>query len=160
MSLQDELGLPSPIKSRPHEAMMNVVLTAQLLAKEGARILRPLSMTDSQFNVLMLLQYQSERGEMNQTELGRMLLVNRSNVTGLVDRMEEAGWVQRSADANDRRVNRVRLTGKGKELLHRAEQAYRQQVESVMGALAKDEQNRLCEMLERIRRRLPIQNKT
>ena len=90
MSLQDELGLENSIKNRAHEALLNVVLTGTLLVKEGDRVLRPFGLTDAQFNVLMLLKYQSDHGEMNQTSLGNMLLVNRSNVTGLIDRLEQA----------------------------------------------------------------------
>ena len=85
MSLQKELGLPNPLEAPGHEAVLNIVLTGELLAKEGDRLLRPFGLTDSQFNVLMLLKYQVKGGGINQTRLGQMLLVNRSNVTGLVD---------------------------------------------------------------------------
>ena len=90
MSLQNELGFINPIETRAHEALMNVVLTSALLVKQGHRLMRPFGLTDAQFNVLMLLKYQSDNGELNQTDLGNMLVVNRSNVTGLVDRLEQA----------------------------------------------------------------------
>jgi DNA-binding MarR family transcriptional regulator len=154
MALQDELGLLNPFENRAHEALLNVVLTGTLLAKEGDRILRPLGLTDAQFNVLMLLKYQSDRGEMNQTSLGNMLLVNRSNVTGLIDRLEQAGWVERVADATDRRVNRVRLTADGKRILDHAEEAYTTSVNEIMSALSTGEHDRLCTVLERLRRQL------
>jgi DNA-binding MarR family transcriptional regulator len=154
MSLKQELGLPNPIGNYAHEAVLSIFLTGMLLAKEGDRILRPFGLTDSQFNVLMLLNYQSDNGEINQTNLGQMLLVNRSNVTGLVDRMEEAGWVERTADAEDRRINRVRLTAAGREVLSRAETAYFARIEEVMGVLPTDAHARLCFMLERVRDRL------
>ena len=154
MSLQDELGLPNPFDNRAHEALLNVVLTGTLLAKEGDRILRPFGLTDAQFNVLMLLKYQSDGGEMNQTILGNMLLVNRSNVTGLIDRLEQAGWVKRTADASDRRVNRVQLTRSGQRVLERAEKAYTARVKETMAMLSSNEHGHLCTMLESVRKRL------
>lgn len=151
MSLQHELGLPNPIEHPGHEAIMNIVLTGQLLAKEGDRLLRPFGLTDSQFNILMLLKYQVEGGEINQTQLGQMLLVNRSNVTGLIDRMEQAGWVERVDEAGDRRVKRIMMTAAGRKLAERAEKIYFKRIEEVMGSLSHSENRALCELLERLR---------
>lgn len=152
MALQDEMRFIHPIKGRAHEAVLNLIYTGKQLDKEAYRILRPLGLTDSQFNVLMLLKYQTEKGVSDQTALGRMLLVNRSNITGLIDRMEQAGWVARLADADDRRVNRVRLTKEGEHLLEQAEAVYNQRIEEIMSGLGEDELKRVCRLLERVRK--------
>ena len=155
MSLQRELDLPNPIQTRAHEAALNVVFTASMFAREAYLLLRPYGLTDSQFNVLHLLRYQSgPDGTLNQTRLGSMLLVNRSNVTGLIDRMEQAGWVERMDDPGDRRVKLVRLTAAGRRLLDRADKAYEVRVAEVIGALSGSEQAELCRLLERVRRPL------
>jgi len=154
MSLQKELGFQRPIENPLHAAVLSVVLTGSLLVKEGHRIMRPFGITDAQFNVLMLLKYQSDDGELNQTALGRMLLVNRSNITGLTDRLEQAGLVRRVMDTTDRRVNRVRLTPKGRSVLDRAEQAYFARVQEIMGTLSEKENMQLITFLERIRKAL------
>ncbi|RJP30169.1 MAG: MarR family transcriptional regulator [Candidatus Omnitrophota bacterium] len=154
MSLAKELGFRHPIGQTAQEAVLNIVLTGALLSKEGDRLFRPMGLTDAQFNVLMLLKYQSENGEMNQTALGSMLLVNRSNVTGLIDRMEQAGWVKRTAQTDDRRVNLVRITAAGLEILEQAENVYFQRLEEVMSDLNDKERYQLCNALERIRAKL------
>ncbi len=154
MSLKEELGLRHDFDSRGHEALLNVALTGTLLEKEGDRILRPLGLTDAQFNVLMLLKYQSNGSEMNQTTLGNMLLVNRSNVTGLVDRLEQLGWVRRTPEPSDRRVKLVSLTESGREILERAESEYNTRVHEVMSALTDDEHGLISSLLERLRKRL------
>jgi len=156
MALRDELGYPNPIEQPAHEALMSLVLTGTLLAKEGDSILRPIGLTVSQFNLLMTLAYQSEEGHLSQTRLGKMLLVNRANVTGVVDRMEKAGWVSRGSDASDRRVNQVRITAEGRRLLKRAEKAYMLRVEKVMAALGEEERTRFCTSLERLREELSL----
>ena len=154
MSIQEELGFTNPITHSGHETILNIVLTGSMLAKESDRLLRPLGLTDAQFNILMLLRFQAKGGAINQTCIGGMLLVNRSNVTGLVDRIEKAGWVERVPDPKDRRVNMVRLTTDGKRLVDRAEKAYFKRVEELMGSISKKERQQLCLILERLRNRL------
>jgi len=90
MGLQKELGLTNPFMHKGHETVLNIVLTGTLLAKEGNRILQPFGLTDAQFNVLMLLKYQASGGRINQTNLGNMMLVNRSNITGLIDQLDNS----------------------------------------------------------------------
>ena len=58
MGLAKELGLPNPIDLENHETVMSVMVTAALFSKEGDRLLKRFGLTDSQFNVLMLLKYQ------------------------------------------------------------------------------------------------------
>lgn len=154
MTLQDELGLIKAIENPAHETVISIVLTGGRLTKEGDRLLRPFKLTDSQFNVLMLLKHQSGPDGMSQTKLGKMLLVNRSNVTGLIDRMEQAGWVERVDEADDRRVKRVRLTNSGRKLLEKAEKAYFKRVEEVMGPLEPGQIQALTRLLAEIRSRL------
>lgn len=154
MSLKEELRFTHPINGHSHEAILNILYTGKLIEKEAYRILRPLGLTDSQFNVMMLLKYQTDGGESDQTRLGDMLLVNRSNMTGLVDRMEQAGWVERFADATDRRVNRVRLTKAGNELLEQAEVLYNENIDKIMQHVSDDESKRVCRLLERVRKGL------
>ena len=154
MGLREELGLPNPIEHAAHEAVLNVVMTGEMLAKEATRVLRPLGLTDTQLNVLMLLKYQSADGSLSQTRLGRMMVVNRSNITGLVDRMEEAGWVSRRVSRHDRRVRDVGLTPAGRRLLKRAEDAYLGRIEEVMSGLSDNACEALCRMLERVREQL------
>jgi len=154
MSLKDELGLLKPVANRAHETVLNIVFTATIMGKEANRILCPLGLTDAQFNVLMLLGYQAAGGGINQTSLGRMLLVNRSNITGLVDRMEKAGLVARVPDPEDRRVNQVVMTEAGGQVLARAQKAYFDRIEELMSTLSAEEWKLLVGMLERVRVRL------
>ena len=157
MDLQQELGLPNPIQNPQHETLMGIVLTGAILTKEGDRLLSAFGLTDSQFNVLMLLRYQTEDGQLNQTQLGRMLLVNRSNVTGLVDRMEKAGWVQRVAKSGDRRVKQIKLTPPGRRLVERAEKSYFQRIDEVFGVIGPEEQVETRRLLARIRQVIHVE---
>ncbi|MGI6456435.1 MAG: MarR family winged helix-turn-helix transcriptional regulator [bacterium] len=151
MAFKNDLSFTSKVDNPAYELAMNIRLTGTILSKEGDRILRPIGLTDSQFNVLMVLKYQTQDGVMNQTVLGNILQVNRSNITGLVDRMEQAGWVKRSADRKDRRVNHVRITRKGHTILSKAEKVYFEYFESIFGKIAKKDQQQAARFMERFR---------
>lgn len=151
MGLKEELGFPNAIATKAHETLLNVFVTANLLVKEADRVLQPFGITEAQFDILMLLEHQTPDGSADQSTLGRMLVVNRSNVTGLIDRMERDGLVKRAGDPDDRRVKRVRMTPEGLRVLHKAEQAYVARTQEVVSALSTGEQGSLCRMLDIVR---------
>src|SRR5690606_33107009 len=124
--------LPNPIQDPVHEVTLALVLTAQALQKEVARLLRPFDLTDAQFNVLMLLSFQAPDGWLSQATLGDMLLVSRPNVTGLIDRLEQRGLVERNDDPDDRRVKRIRMTTQGKKLSQKAGEIYFKRLHEIM----------------------------
>jgi DNA-binding MarR family transcriptional regulator len=100
-----------------------VMATADAFLRESQRLFRPHGLTAAQYNVLNVLA--PRREGISQRELSDLLVVDRSNVTGLVDRMEKAGWVRRADDPADRRVYRVTLTAAGRSLWARVEPRYR-----------------------------------
>ena len=151
MSLYEEIGFYRPFIHKGHETLLNIVVTSTLLVKEAQQILRPTGLTDAQFNILLMLNGQTENGRLNQTELGKMLLVNRSNVTGLIDRMEKNGLVKRFPDLVDRRVNLIQITGKGDDVLKNAQKLYYKRIEELTSVLSEDEDNNLRKILDKIR---------
>jgi DNA-binding MarR family transcriptional regulator len=68
------------------------------------------------------------------TELAAFLQLDKSSVTGLVDRAEERGLVQRVASVHDRRSVQVTITAAGQELFDRA----RADFEAALAALVAD----------------------
>ncbi|MFC1485767.1 MarR family winged helix-turn-helix transcriptional regulator [Candidatus Latescibacterota bacterium] len=154
MSLQQELGLPAPFSRKAHEAMLSIIVTGTLLSKEGERILRPFGLTNAQFNILMLLKYQSKDGKISQTGLSHMLLVRRPNVTGLIDRMEKLGLIRRVADPVDRRVNYIEMTKKGAKIVEKLHSIYYRRLDEVMSVLPEHAYDNLCGYLESIRKNM------
>lgn len=156
MSLENELGLIKPVASLGHSALLNVYYTASCLRKKAGEFFHPFGITDVQFNLMMLLQHQSGRREgLSQARLSEMMLVNRANITSLIDRMEKAELVVRTAVPDDRRYNIVKLTAHGKKLLAKVEPLYAEEVKRVISALKGPEQKKLNQMLEKIRGALP-----
>ncbi|MBE0536239.1 MAG: MarR family transcriptional regulator [Phycisphaerae bacterium] len=152
MSLNNELGLSHPIATTGHEALLNIYFTAVCIRKQAGDFLRPYGLTDVQINVLMLLSHQADNGEgLTQSRLSEMMLVNRANVTGLINRLERDGLVTRTTDPADRRSNVIRLTRRGQKLLEKVEPDYGKEVARIMDALTPTEQRRLIGLLERVR---------
>ena len=160
MSLEFELCLKKPFTLLAHEALLNIYYSASCLKKKAGEFFRPFGLTDVQFNLMMLLKYQSDKHEgLSQAQLSSMMLVNRANITSLIDRMEKVDLVIRTPAPSDRRSNIVKLTGRGKELLARIEPLYTQEVKRIMAALKIKEQKRVIEMLEKIRGNISEQTK-
>ena len=87
------------------------------------------------FHLLAMLD---RHGEMTMTRIAELLDVSLSNATGLVDRIEERGLVERIRVADDRRVVQVRLTEDGFRLLREVELFKDDMLQRVLGRL--DEQ--------------------
>ncbi len=105
-----------------YELTKAVMATADAFLRESTRLFRPLGLTGAQYNVLNVLAPTPEG--ISQRELGDLLVVDRSNVTGLLDRLEKAGWVRRTDHPDDRRVYRVSLTPEGRALWAKARPLY------------------------------------
>lgn len=83
-----------------------------------------------------------------------MLLIHRSNITGIIDRMEKAGLVRRIADPEDRRIHYVEMTDMGKETLEDAHKVYHQRLDEIMFALSESDNRKIIALLEVIRTQL------
>ena len=53
------------------------------------------------------------------SELAELATIDRTTLTRTVDRMQDAGWVERLADEEDMRVTRLALTATGKRMFER-----------------------------------------
>ena len=157
MGLKEELGLKTDFTSPAHEALLNIYYTASIMKKRADDFFGQFGLTDVQFNLINLLYYESgKEGGLSQAQISDMMLVNRANITSLVDRMEKAELVTRTAHANDRRYNIIKLTSKGKHLYTKVEPHYLEQVKKAMASLDAAELKRLAGMLEKVRRTLQV----
>ena len=117
-----------------HELTAAVMATADVFLRESQRLFRPNGLTAAQYNVLNILAATPDG--ISQRELGDRLVVDRSNVTGLLDRLEKIGWVRRTDDPADRRVYRVVLTPAGRALWGKIAPLYREVVAQITHGLS------------------------
>jgi MarR family 2-MHQ and catechol resistance regulon transcriptional repressor len=138
---------PEPTTPSPrYQALLQVLRTADSLWNVSRVFFVRWELSPSQFNVLNLLSGQAEG--LSQIELGRLLIMHRSNVTGLVDRLEQRGLVVRKDAAGDRRAYRVVLTSDGRKLMQRVLPEYYRVAEKVWGGFAVTRARRLAADLQ------------
>ena len=80
---------------------------------DTSKMSRQYGITGSQSMVLRSLLH---NGPLSSADLSRKLYVTPSNITGVIDRLEKKGLVERIRKAGDRRVSLITLTGSGGEL--------------------------------------------
>lgn len=137
------------MKTDPGYALINQVLaTSSVMVKESHRIFRPHGLTDAQFNVLNVLG--PNPAGLSQRELSDVLIVDRSNITNMLDRMEHNGWVKRSDHPADRRVYIVTLTPEGRRLWQKVRPEYLAAVAAVTEAFTEADMRRTHEFLHRL----------
>lgn len=133
-----------------YELTIAVLATADAFLRGSQRLFRPLGLTGAQYNVLNILADAPDG--LSQRELSDRLVVDRSNVTGLLDRMEKAGWVRRDDHPGDRRVYRVTLTPTGRKLRAQAHEAYLEAAAQVTRGLPAKRQQEMMAALRELER--------
>jgi DNA-binding MarR family transcriptional regulator len=83
-------------------------------------------------------------------ELATLLDLDKSSVTGLVDRAEKRGLVRRSPSDEDRRTVRVVLTSAGRELVTIVGDRFRADIEEATATLSPADRARLSALATRI----------
>jgi len=91
-----------------------------------------------------------ERDSQSGAELGERLLLDSATMTGLLDRLEHAGLIERQSHATDRRVNRVLVTARGRELQGRLDHEMDQLNQDFLGQFPPQEAKLLRELLTSI----------
>ncbi|HTY14071.1 MAG TPA: MarR family transcriptional regulator, partial [Candidatus Omnitrophota bacterium] len=98
----------------------------------------------------MLLNVICRRECPKMKELSDELRVTMGNITSMVDRLIEHGYVCRKSDPGDRRVVRVCLTQKAQELLKKLKEKRRKHMELLLRKISDDDRSRLIKIMEKM----------
>jgi len=115
-------------------------------AGTGRLVKSGVSMTH--MHVLWLLEH---HGEMPMSRMAEFLDVSDSNATGIIDRMEERGLVERVRVPDDRRVVLLRIAPGGKRALDETEAVKQDRLQSILGHLDADQLGRVALAFDDIR---------
>jgi DNA-binding MarR family transcriptional regulator len=127
-------GQPPATPGPRYQALIELLRAAENLWNASRVFFARWDLSPSQFNVLNLLQ--DHPAGLAQIELSRRLIMHRSNVTGLVDRLEARHLVRRTDNPDDRRAFSVIVTPAGRKLLHEIEPHYYRAAETVWGSIS------------------------
>ena len=129
------------------EAIYSLALLYSVIHNEISFYLNQFQLTLGKFNILMAVEVHGKGIGIRQVEISNHLIVTPSNMTKLVDKLENEGLVSRSALEGDRRVNLIRITPKGKKLLDSLWEGYDSLLKKMMGTLTKEQQKQLSSLL-------------
>jgi DNA-binding MarR family transcriptional regulator len=99
----------------PMEAVISIVRAQQIVVGRLNAVLRDFDLTYSRYETLMLLYY-SREGALPLGKMGVRLQVHLTNVTKLVDALEERRLAERSPHPEDRRTTLATITPHGREV--------------------------------------------
>jgi DNA-binding MarR family transcriptional regulator len=97
-----------------------VLRLARHLEARRDRELATFGLTLADFDVLATLRRRAGSAGLNPREVQRAVMVTSGGLTKRLDRLEQAGWIERRPDPDDRRGVRVRLTPAGRATIDRA----------------------------------------
>ncbi len=87
---------------------------AQQVTRRARELLAPFAVTPVQYAVLKVL---SGADALGGTEIGKRMVLDSASVTGVLDRLESLGLVERRQNPNDRRALLVAATGAARKIL-------------------------------------------
>jgi len=122
------------------EIAFTIMDVARMLRTYADQRARQFGISRAQWGVLVRL----DRSEgLKQSELAEILDLQPISLTRLLDRLAENGLIERRADPNDRRANRLYLTPAARPLLEQLSKLGRHMMQNVLAGLEDEANERL-----------------
>ena len=136
------------LEPEPLEVVGRVIVLAQHLERSVNEALAVHGLTLGQFDILATLRRQSD-GRLTPTQLLRSVMLSSGGMTNRLDRLEEAGWIRREADPEDRRGVVVALTAAGRRLIDAATETRVAEAKRSLPPLTVEEAGELKQLLRK-----------
>ncbi len=146
-----ELKQSKPPATPQHAAQLSIIRTGTMLQDAFERALKPHDITATQFNVLRILRGAGSDG-LCRNEIGERMISRMPDMTRLLDRLEDAGYIKRERSDEDRRQVRTRLTEEGHRLLERTDADVESEQKRPFAGMDETELGTLIELLAKVRR--------
>lgn len=144
-----QFGIVIPKKNIGEAALYGTACIYILMEKILVDFLRPFRISTAKFNALLIIKHIGGSEGLSQRQIGKRLIVTASNMTRLLDRLEKDGYIERLGQKDDRRINRVRITRKGTDLLDTVWPGYYETVQRITGLLNKEELSQITHVVEK-----------
>lgn len=133
-----------------HKALLSLLKVAAQISTLAEPFFGRYKTTDSEFNILMTLHKPGGEAGLSQKELSEQLILKKSNLVSLIDKLEERKLVERRKTSEDRRLNKICLTTKGREFLASIWQEYFAEVDRIMDNLSNTEKEKLVGSINKL----------
>ena len=129
------------------KTLIVLLRTAQSVHKRESKTIKDGGLTVSQFAVLEILYH---KGTLRVCEIIEKALSTGGNMTVVIDNLIKDGLVFRTIDPNDRRVNLINITEKGREIVNDIFPNHLDNVNEVFSVLTVEEKKDLINLLKKL----------
>lgn len=148
--IQAEIKQTKPFRSVGEEAFLSIQRTADLIGRRSAQFLKQWGVSGTQYNVLRILRGAGPQG-LRCGEIAERMITHDPDITRLLDRIQNAGWIERTRDTEDRRVVLTRISRKGLELLKQIDKPLDEFTRSISSHVAEKRLRELIDILDEVR---------
>jgi len=139
-------------KPEAHDLLVALLDLQSLMERRSEAFFQPFGLTGAQFNILNLLAFRE--GRMDQAALVEQLLVGKSSISIVLNRMVRDGLITREEHAKDRRQVVLVITAKGRALWRKVSPRYLAGVEETLGALPASRRRAFLEDIQLLQKSL------
>lgn len=144
----------APLDPFEVETLLTLVRASDLARDRAESPLRSRDLSMPQYNILRILRGSPTGLQTHQ--VAERLISRAPNLTRLVDKLEQKGFLRRSRSRSDRRVVTLTVTAAGLALLDELDRPVRAAVQDAMRGLDAEAHGRLCDLLNRLRHPLEM----
>jgi DNA-binding MarR family transcriptional regulator len=143
----------------PQDRVRDIIYQIRRLMQAGELFTKELNKTYQvsapQLHCLLALY---EHGPLPPSQIARHIMVKSSTVTGIIDRLEQKGFVERLRNSPDRRVITIKLTDAGEELARNAPPPIQYKIVDGLRKLPDSEITQIITSLSKLTRMLDVQD--
>jgi DNA-binding MarR family transcriptional regulator len=148
MSIENDIKQTKFI-SEYHKLAVNVLFSASWISDKNLQVMKPFKLTPQQFNILRILRGQ-KGSPLSVNSLIERMIDKSSNVSRLVDKLEDKGYVERKTCPSDRRQVHVIITESGLEFIGKLDEPM-SKLDAHIKALSLEEAATLNHLLDKMR---------
>lgn len=150
ISMKIEEEIKGRFRNEYHKGLINLTYTENQLSYQFLQFLKKHNITEPQYNILRILRGAKSLGQVSINYLKERMLDKSSDVSRIIDRILEKGYIERKENALDRRKKDISITEKGLNLL---DQMYDCELKSdeLLNNLTIGEVRELNRLLDKIR---------
>lgn len=123
------------------------IMMREFLKKQVSEVYRG-KLTLPQF---LVIDFLDKQGQTKMKDIAAFMNVTMATTTGIVERLVREEYVERLFDPRDRRIIKIKLTGKGCSLIKKIQQNRREMIIKVFGKISEKDRENYLRILRQVR---------
>ena len=135
--------------SSDEKVMIALGRAAELFKRRSSCIFSYFGLSFSQYNTLRVLD-SANGGSLSITEISKLLLVSTPNMSGIAKRLAKSGFAERLSDEKDDRKTILRITPKGRQVVHEISPLHEGSVAEILKGCNTADRDSMLDMLKKM----------